>query len=115
MCTAMLYDPADHYEPKETTEYFEKKSKVYERLMKLKQVGFLKAFGKKDKQKKKSTKREKDILFFSLFNLFILRDSKSSQIKHNKKLVVIRRMAKTENRRRWLPDNCYCKRKNFLF
>ncbi|WP_245975122.1 GNAT family N-acetyltransferase [Deminuibacter soli] len=40
MCTAMLYDPADHYEPKETTAYFEKKSKVYERLMRLKQIIF---------------------------------------------------------------------------
>ncbi len=43
MCTAMLYDPADHYEPKETTEYFEKKSKVYERLLRFKQL-----FRKKD-------------------------------------------------------------------
>jgi hypothetical protein len=42
MCTAMLYDPADHYEPKETTEHFEKKSKVYERLMRLKQIIFRK-------------------------------------------------------------------------
>lgn len=40
MCTAMLYDPADHYEPKETTAHFEKKSKVYERLMRLKQIIF---------------------------------------------------------------------------
>lgn len=32
LCTAMLYDPKDHYEPKETKEHFEKKSKIYERL-----------------------------------------------------------------------------------
>lgn len=42
LCTAMLYDPKDHYEPKETTEHFEKKSKVYERLLKIKQSRFLK-------------------------------------------------------------------------
>ena len=48
MCTAMLFDPKDHYEPKETKEYFEKKSKVYERLMRFKQSKFLKAFRKKD-------------------------------------------------------------------
>jgi N-acetylglutamate synthase-like GNAT family acetyltransferase len=38
MCTAMLYDPQDHYTPKETKENFEKKSKVYERLLRLKQL-----------------------------------------------------------------------------
>ena len=40
MCTAMLYDPADHYEPRETKENFEKKSKVYERLLRWKQRFF---------------------------------------------------------------------------
>src|ERR1700710_1560070 len=28
LCTAMLYDPADHYEPKETTEHFEEKKEA---------------------------------------------------------------------------------------
>lgn len=37
LCTAMLYDPKDHYEPEETKQAFEKKSKVYERFMKIKQ------------------------------------------------------------------------------
>ena len=27
LCTAMLYDPADHYEPEETKEQFDKKFK----------------------------------------------------------------------------------------
>jgi hypothetical protein len=40
MCTAMLYDPKDHYQPEETKDYFEKKSKIYERLMRLKQRMF---------------------------------------------------------------------------
>jgi hypothetical protein len=34
----MLFDPADHYESKETTEEFTKKSKLYERLLKWKQL-----------------------------------------------------------------------------
>lgn len=37
MCTAMLYDPKDHYQPEETKEYFEKNSKLYERLLRWKQ------------------------------------------------------------------------------
>jgi len=48
MCTAMLFDPADHYEPKETTAYFEKKRKVFERLQRLKEKNFLKRFIKKE-------------------------------------------------------------------
>ena len=43
-CTAMLYDPKDHYEPEETKQEFEKKSKLYERLLRLKQT----LFGKKE-------------------------------------------------------------------
>ena len=42
MCTAMLYDPADHYEPEETKEEFKKHSKLYERFMQIKQSGLLK-------------------------------------------------------------------------
>ena len=41
LCTAMLYDPKDHYQPDETKKHFEKKSKVYERLLALKQSRFL--------------------------------------------------------------------------
>src|SRR5271170_6179743 len=37
MCTAMLYDPKDHYEPEETTSDFKKHSKLYERFMRIKQ------------------------------------------------------------------------------
>src|SRR6185437_7257714 len=53
MCTAMLYDPKDHVEPTETASDFKKKSKVYERFMRLKQsrlLRFLKRI-KGDKQK----------------------------------------------------------------
>jgi hypothetical protein len=64
----MLYDPADHYEPKETKEYFEKKSKAYERLMKLKQSRFIRAFRKKEKQKEDEQKQKRS--FVSLFSIF---------------------------------------------
>ncbi|MFN3793693.1 MAG: GNAT family N-acetyltransferase [Chitinophagaceae bacterium] len=49
MCTAMLYDPKDHYEPEETKQYFEKKKKVFERLLHAKQVKLLKNLLKRDK------------------------------------------------------------------
>ncbi len=48
MCTAMLYDPADHYEPEETTEDFKQHSKLYERFMRLKQSALLRPFLKKE-------------------------------------------------------------------
>lgn len=47
-CTAMLYDPADHYEPEETSSDFKTKSKIYERFMKLKQHKLLRMFRKKE-------------------------------------------------------------------
>lgn len=37
MCTAMLYDPKEHVEPEKTAKDFDKKSKLYERFMRLKQ------------------------------------------------------------------------------
>ena len=43
LCTGMLYDPKDHYEPEETKEHFKKKSKVYERMLRFKQWRLLKA------------------------------------------------------------------------
>ena len=44
MCTAMLYDPKDHREPEETKEDFKKNSKIYERLMEIRQSRLLKWF-----------------------------------------------------------------------
>ena len=61
MCTAMLYDPADHYEPEETAADFRQRSKLYERFMRLKQNKLLKfLMGKGNKQKS---------ILTSLFNL----------------------------------------------
>jgi hypothetical protein len=49
MCTAMLYDPAEH-KPKETVaEDFTRRSKLYERFMKIKQWGLLKTLLRKEK------------------------------------------------------------------
>ncbi len=48
MCTAMLYDPADHREPEETNEDFKKNSKIYERLMEIRQSRLLRFFNRKD-------------------------------------------------------------------
>jgi hypothetical protein len=42
LCTAMLYDPQDHYQPEETAEDFKKREKVYARLLHFKQLRFLK-------------------------------------------------------------------------
>ncbi len=47
MCTAMLFDPADHYEPEETKEEFKKHSKLYERFMRLKQSKLVRLLQKK--------------------------------------------------------------------
>jgi hypothetical protein len=48
MCTAMLYDPADHYQPEETAQEFKQNSKLYERFMKIKQSKLLSIFRRKD-------------------------------------------------------------------
>ena len=49
MCTAMLYDPKDHYEPEETKQFFEENKNGIERLIRFKQWKLLKPFLKKDK------------------------------------------------------------------
>jgi len=48
MCTAMLYDPADHFKPEETAQEFKQKSKLYERFMKIKQSRLMGIFRKKE-------------------------------------------------------------------
>ena len=64
MCTAMLYDPKDHYEPAETTEDFKQHSKLYERFMRIKQWKLLRPFLKSSSEKQKSKS-----LFSIFFNL----------------------------------------------
>ena len=59
LCTAMLFDPKDHFEPEETKEHFSKNSKVYKRLLQWKQNIFM-------KKERKSGPRKLSIL--NLFN-----------------------------------------------
>ena len=47
MCTAMLYDPKDHFEPEETKADFKENSALYERFMHVKQSRLLKLLKKK--------------------------------------------------------------------
>ncbi len=47
MCTAMLYDPADHYEPEETKQFFAENKNIFERLIRFKQWKLLKPFFEK--------------------------------------------------------------------
>lgn len=70
LCTAMLYDPADHYEPKETTEYFEEKSVAYGRLMESKKSRFLKIFRKKEKANIEAVAKKKRSLVSMFFTMF---------------------------------------------
>jgi hypothetical protein len=62
MCTAMLYDPKDHYEPEETKQFFEENKKGFERLLKFKQWKLLKPFMKKDKEKNGGGSKPKSLL-----------------------------------------------------
>ncbi len=66
MCTAMLYDPADHYEPEETKQFFEENKKGFERLHQLKQWKLLKPFF--DKQDNKGSGGITKSVFRHLFN-----------------------------------------------
>lgn len=55
MCTAMLYDPADHYEPNETTQFFQENKSGLERLLKFKQWKLLRPLLKNSKDKPTKT------------------------------------------------------------
>lgn len=54
LCTAMLYDPKEHVKPEETARDFKKKSKLYERFMRLKKDKLIKYFKKKKAANSKS-------------------------------------------------------------
>lgn len=51
LCTAMLFDPKDHYQPEETKQYFEENKSSFERLLRVKKNSFLKRLLKKDEKK----------------------------------------------------------------
>jgi N-acetylglutamate synthase-like GNAT family acetyltransferase len=56
-CTAMLYDPADHFEPEETAEDFKLNANLYERFMNVKKSRLLKLLKKKDGNAKVASKK----------------------------------------------------------
>lgn len=64
MCTAMLYDPKDHFEPEETSKAFSSNSKLWERFMKIKQSRLLSIFRKKDPNQPLTSSRTKTLLLF---------------------------------------------------
>jgi hypothetical protein len=64
MCTAMLYDPKDHYEPEETKQFFEENKKSFERLFRFKEWKFLQPFLKKSEKPAKLLK----MVLSSFFN-----------------------------------------------
>ncbi len=66
MCTAMLFDPADKTEPKETAADFKENSSIYARFIRLKQIKLLKWFSKKNEQSKKIKTK-------NIFNFFLLK------------------------------------------
>jgi hypothetical protein len=66
MCTAMLYDPKDHYQPEETAADFKANSKLYERFMNVKQSRLLKLLRKKTL---KASKPDNKLLLHHFFNL----------------------------------------------
>jgi hypothetical protein len=65
LCTGMLYDPKDHYEPIETTEDFKKRSRLYERFMRIKQWKLLQPFLKKENR---TASKSRSLLHY-FFNL----------------------------------------------
>ena len=67
MCTAMLYDPKDHYEPEETKEFFKENVKGFERLLRFKQWKLLKPFIKKDKNSNGGSKPKSLLHYFFNF------------------------------------------------
>src|SRR4249919_2003384 len=66
MCTAMLYDPKDHYEPAETKQFFEENKNIFERLIRFKKWKILKPFF--DKQSNGGNGGSSKSVFRSFFN-----------------------------------------------
>ncbi len=63
ICTAMLYDPEDHYEPEETAQDFQENSSLYSRFMRFKKY-FLLKYSNKEAQAKIGGDSSKKFFFF---------------------------------------------------
>jgi hypothetical protein len=64
MCTAMLYDPKDHYEPEETKKYFEENKNGFERLFRFKEWKLLRPFLKKENGSNGGAAKPKSLLHY---------------------------------------------------
>jgi hypothetical protein len=64
MCTAMLYDPKDHYEPEETKKYFEENKTGFERLFRFKEWKLLRPFLKKENDGNGGAAKPKSLLHY---------------------------------------------------
>ncbi|MFA6260557.1 MAG: GNAT family N-acetyltransferase [Bacteroidia bacterium] len=58
LCTAMLFDPADHHLPEETQAFFNEKMPVFERLLRFRQTVFNSIFKKGLTAKSPANKKE---------------------------------------------------------
>src|SRR5688572_24173620 len=67
MCTAMLYDPKDHYKPEETTQFFEENKTGLERLLQFKRWKLLKPFLKKKEENGDNSEGAKPKTFLQFF------------------------------------------------
>lgn len=64
MCTAMLFDPKDHYEPEETKAYFEENKKGFERLFRFREWKLLRPFLKKENGSNGGGAKPKSLLHY---------------------------------------------------
>ena len=67
MCTAMLYDPKDHYKPEETKQFFEENKSGLERLLQFKRWKLLRPFLKKNKEENGDNENAKPKTFLQYF------------------------------------------------
>jgi hypothetical protein len=70
MCTAMLYDPKDHYKPEETKQFFEENKTGLERLLQFKRWKLLKPFLKKNKKKMVTMAVHNRNRFYNIFLIY---------------------------------------------
>ena len=69
MCTAMLYDPKDHYKPEETKQFFEENKTGLERLLQFKRWNFLKPFLKKKEENGNNGGSQQKTFLHYFFNI----------------------------------------------
>ena len=76
-CTAMLYDPKDHYKPEETKEFFEQNKKGLERLLRFKQW---KLFRKKENGNGNNGNSKMKSIIFHHFQFLVMLPTQAVQL-----------------------------------